>query len=214
MSGEAKPGVFVIGPSYVNAHSIYRTAIQTTGEKPHLSARREFALGIRKLGVPAIIMEDVLSQAGEKNVELFRRIVDETPIRSFAVYWPLGARNVGLEIELGFLLDRLAERSLSAKDVVLVAERGTIEIAGEATPEPVFAFDAQGERSRYHEDLVAYGCPQLMWSTHAQLLNHVFSVADGHLRRHVGYDEEWDPPRRRGLPLPQDHPARRLLDGQ
>lgn len=61
------------------------------------------------------------------------RVIHEHDVRSYVVYWPLGARLHGLGVELGHLLTRMSDSLLAPEDVYLLAERRALGATEQGT---------------------------------------------------------------------------------
>ncbi|MGQ0535088.1 MAG: hypothetical protein ACT4PT_03345 [Methanobacteriota archaeon] len=146
-----------------------------------LEIRRAIAGRIREIGIVAIVLEDQAKRDDEDNFAFFLRLIDENDVGSFLVFWPFGARLHGLDVEIGHLLTRLSDGSLEPDDVYVLAEKRALDIEAK---DGALAWSEPGNRTRYHEDLVARGCQIRRWSTPASLWANVGSFTWDHRRRH------------------------------
>lgn len=136
-----------------------------------LSVRRRIADALDGLGLEGFLMEDEDQLADEPNTAFFRRLVQQKKVQRFLVYWPLGARLHGWDVEAGALLQWLETGVLLPEQVYLLVERGVIE-DGE-----VSALSEPGNRTRYHEDFEAYEVRMRVWDDVYSLGQHVFWFA-------------------------------------
>lgn len=102
------PAVIVLGPSTWIADEDPDRVVAGTP----LDIRRDIAWRIRRLGVPAFVLEDEEKGPREDNFAFFLRIQEEREVRTFVLFWPLGARLHGLDVEVGHLLTRLSDGQL------------------------------------------------------------------------------------------------------
>lgn len=137
-----------------------------------LETRRRIARALRARDLDAFLMEDEEQEEGEPNTALFRRLVKEKDVQRFLVYWPLGARLHGLEVEAGALLQWLENGILEPAQVYLLVERGVVD-EGE-----VSALSEPGNRTRYHEDFEGYEVRIRVWDDAYSLSQHVFWFAE------------------------------------
>jgi hypothetical protein len=117
-------------------------------------------------------MEVFRREPNETNIRLFKRIEKAQKISQYFVYWPLGAKRVGVDVELGALLDRLS--SGRDHDVRLFVQEG----AGRLHPDGEFECMEEGRRTGYYQDLVAHGCPIVLWEDHSDLFDSFLQHAD------------------------------------
>ncbi len=106
---------------------------------------------------------------GETHTALFQRLVRELPVGRFLLYWPFGAQRAGLDVEIGFLLSKLAGGV--PLDIRVLIESGT-RAAGRVVG-GVFESVELGRRTRYYQDLVEYRCPVVEWEDYEALWNAV-----------------------------------------
>lgn len=168
--------IMVLGPTLwreARGHAVVR-------QSP-LDARRALAQLIREQGTDAVIMEERNPATGEDNFAFFRRLIDEASVRTFVLFWPLGARLHGLDVEIGYLLSQMEEGRLDARDVYLLAEK---RLLGVRSGEAILAWSEPGNRTRYHEDLVARGCRIRRWSSEDALRAHVSAIVLEHQKRY------------------------------
>lgn len=164
--------IMVLGPSRWResaGHSFLRGS--------PLEIRRDLASLMCKDGATAFVMEDHEPGESEDNFGFFQRLVDERQVTTFVLFWPLGARLHGLDVEIGYILTQLEAMALRPRDVYLLAEKRLIDLRSR---EAVLAWSEPGNRTRYHEDLVARGCKVRRWSTEHALKAHATAVVLEH----------------------------------
>lgn len=168
------PAIIILGPS---------RWITDRGPKAFdatpLDMRRRLSSMLRNHGASAVVLEDERQHAREDHFGFLLRVLRERDVRSFLVFWPFGARLHGLEVELGHLLTQMEHHRLAPEDVYLLVQRRNLPTVGET-----LALHEQGNRTRYHEDLIARGCRIRRWDTEAELLAHATAAAWDHRRRH------------------------------
>lgn len=168
------PSVIVLGPSRWLEDAPEASCLEETP----LAARERVADTLLSMGCEATLMEDHDRRPSEEHFDLLLRVLDEQDARTFLVLWLLGARLHGLEVELGYLLTELSADRLAPEDVYLLAEKGNVGVDGESG---TVAWSEPGNRTRYHEDLVALGCPVRRWRTERGLLSQARAVGLEHL---------------------------------
>lgn len=126
-----------------------------------------------ELGVDTVLMEDEVKDPGQTHFDLFLRLVEERQVSTFVIFWPIGARLHGLEVEVGYLLSSLSKGTLSPDAVYLLAEERALGLDGRSS---TVAWSEPGNRTRYHEDLVAHGCPIRRWSDRASLFAQAAAI--------------------------------------
>lgn len=146
-----------------------------------LDTRLALAQLMRDEGAGAFIMEERDAAAGEDNFAFFRRLIREKSVRTFVLFWPFGARLHGLDVEIGHLLSQMEEGRLDAREVYLLAEK---RLLGIRSRRATLAWSEPGNRTRYHEDLVARGCRIRRWANEEALRAHVSAIVLEHRRRH------------------------------
>lgn len=163
------PAIMVLGPS----RWVERAQEGADLEITPLEAREQVVSSLRRMGCEATLTEAHDRRAGEEHFDLFLRIVEEENVRTYLVFWPLGARLHGLEVELGHLLTEVKGGRLDPENIYLLAEERAAGIdAGDGT----VAWSEPGKRTRYHEDLVAMGCPIRRWRTETGMLAQVRAI--------------------------------------
>lgn len=137
-----------------------------------LGTRQAIAAVCKEAGLHAVVMEDEPLGAGETNTALFTRLLRQHDVRHFLVYWPLGARLHGWEKEAGDLLRWLHDSVLSPRRVYLLVERRVTD----HDPRGRVALSEPGNRTRYHEDFLAYGVRMRLWDDRDSLERHVQAI--------------------------------------
>ena len=124
-------------------------------------------------GVRATLMEMHQPEPGERHTALFARVCREAKVNGYFIYWPYGAQRSGLDVELGFLLWQLEHgKSL---DIRLFVESGP-KSAGRVE-DGQFVARELGRRTRYYEDLVAYGVDLVEWASYSELWEAIYHHA-------------------------------------
>ncbi len=82
------------------------------GTPSPLDIRRALAARLGVDGHRVVVMETFPDTPGEPRTEKFSRLVEELEVRRFVLYWPFGANRSGLDVEIGFELERLRRREL------------------------------------------------------------------------------------------------------
>lgn len=132
----------------------------------------------------AVMMELTTQRTGESNTDLFDRILDQSPVTAFIVYWPLGCKLLGVEWELGMLVQKFRYEKFPPGRVYILQQKGILNDANlEKEGEDdclteVVATDEKGNRTRYHEDLYKFGCKVRIWDSKESLLRHVSEVVN------------------------------------
>lgn len=168
--------MIVLGPSRWQTHITHPVLDQDP-----LQVRSRLAAIARHLGASALLMEELEPRTDEDNFAFFTRIIEELDIASFILFWPLGARLHGLDVEIGHILTQLEEDRLSVEDIYVLAEKRIIDIEAK---DGVIAWSEPGNRTRYHEDLIARGCPVRRWGSKQSLAAHMAATTLEHQRRH------------------------------
>lgn len=127
--------------------------------------------------VSATFMEDWKQAKGENSTELFERILREASVGAFIVYWPLGAKLHGLDWEFGILVQKFMHFGFPPDRVYLLVERDIFQDDPENGLTVVEAHDEKGNRTRYHHDLLDFGCRVRIWDDAESLLRHASEVA-------------------------------------
>lgn len=138
-----------------------------------LTTRRELAALMRKAGAEVVVMEDEPDLSEETPFRKLTRLVETRDVRTFVLYWPFGARLLGLEVEVGSLLRALARGEIAPAQVVLLVEARALGVRLDGT----WSLDEPGNRTRYHADLVAAGCRIRRWRTEETLQLHALDLA-------------------------------------
>lgn len=163
------PGIMILGPSlWLDPENVSSDLAETP-----LDARRHLAaMGLNFL-VDSFVMEDQEQAEGETHTDLFRRLVVEHDVQSFLVVLPIGCRLHGLEKEFGALLEWMAQGWLRPEQVFVLAEKATWHESNEGA---MGALSEPGNRTRYHDDLVAYDVRVRVWDDGNSLDAHAISA--------------------------------------
>ena len=119
---------------------------------------------------------------GRPKSQKFARIVEDQGIGRFVLYWPFGANRSGLDVEIGFVLERLRRKEVLGEDVrVLIEDDGVKRRAGgrEIGPDGAFGFVSleEGERTWYYDDLLLYRALIPFWADFDELLELLENIA-------------------------------------
>lgn len=85
-----------------------------------------------------------------------------------AVIWPAGANRTGLDIEVGMWLERSRRRE-APLTLMFLQDRAARLTGGRMESQE------QGARTRYYEDLLAYGAKAIVWSDWTELPDAVLA---------------------------------------
>jgi hypothetical protein len=127
-------------------------------------------------------MESFPDLPGQPKVEKFARIVEDQGVGRFVLYWPFGAIRSGLDVEIGFVLERLHRKEIEGESVrVLIEDDGARRRAGgrEVRPDGKFGFVSleRGERTWYYDDLLLYRGFIPFWADYSELLELLENIA-------------------------------------
>lgn len=147
-----------------------------------LDIRKAFASLLATSGHRAVVMEAYPGTPGEANAEKFKRLVREQDVTQFVLYWPFGANRSGLDVETGFLLERLRRKEILGKQVrVLVEDDRTHRRAGEVEQldQRGFTFVSYevGRRNRYYEDWLPFQAIITSWTDYNELREILENIA-------------------------------------
>lgn len=169
---DKKGSIMVLGPS-----EYWQPDATHVMEEP-LKIRRGLVKYLRDHAeASATLMEEWKSAKGENSTELFERILREAGVGAFVVYWPLGAKLHGLDWEFGILVQKFMHFGFPPDRVYLLVERDTLRDDAETGLTVVEANDEKGNRTRYHHDLLDFGCRIRVWDDPESLLRHTSEVA-------------------------------------
>lgn len=121
--------------------------------------------------VSATLMEAQVAESGEPNMGFLQRLVRDLPVKRFLVYWPYGADRSGLDVEIGYLLTRLEDKT--GLDVRIFVEAGG-HPAGKLIGRQ-FVVTEHRRRTRYYDDLLTYGCKIVEWESYQALFDSFLS---------------------------------------
>jgi hypothetical protein len=141
-----------------------------------LDLRRSVATALASRGHEPILFEDLPKKPNETLTRSFRDLLPTIAEGGIFVLWPKDASMHGVDWELGILGDRIEERTLDPARVILLLERGVGRVDFHANR---FSIGQPGSRTRYFEDLIAWGCPISVWSTYSELLRRAVLRAEG-----------------------------------
>lgn len=139
-----------------------------------LVIRRQLSDLCASWGLHSFLMEDHEKEKGESNTALFTRIIKENDVRHFLVFWPIGARLLGLEKEAGDLLRWLNDERLAPSQVYLLVEK---TMADDDESEGMGALNEPQNRTRYHTDFLSYEVPVRFWDDMDSLFSHTVAFA-------------------------------------
>jgi len=155
----------VLGPS-VWARGRARTA--RTEHLSPLAIREVLAEQLRAHKVRTLLFEEYPRKVGETHTHALRRLLRTARVNRFIVLWPRGASLLGVNWELGLLADRVEGHRLDADRILLLLQNGVARFDADAG---VISFGEVGNRTRYFEDLVSWGCRVFYWSNTRHLLS-------------------------------------------
>ncbi len=136
-----------------------------------LDIRMALAGVLEESEVSTTLMEAQVAKSGEPNMGLLQRLVRDLPVKRFLVYWPYGADRSGLDVEIGYLLTRLEDKT--GLDVRIFVEAGS-HPAGKLTGRQ-FVIAEHRRRTRYYDDLLTYGCQIVEWESYQALFDSFLS---------------------------------------
>jgi hypothetical protein len=139
--------IIVLGPSRWLASAKRRAT--------PLATRQNIVRLLQERGIQATLVEKHEKAPDEDDFNLFQRVLRENEVRTFLIYWPLGARLHGLDVEIGHLLTRMEEGSLHSEDIYLLVEATALPVD---PGKGAIAWSEPGNRTRYHAALIARGC--------------------------------------------------------
>lgn len=177
----------VLGPSrWRDGTGTRREPAEAEQVETPLELRRRVARALDRIDVEALLLEDQPPKDPEDHFRLFTTTIRDRDVTTFLLVWPLGARLHGLDVEIGYLLARLEDATLGPDDIFLLAEHAVVGIdtGPSDTDRAVLAWSEPGNRTRYHQDLIARGCPIRRWSSVESLERHAVAVGLEHRRRH------------------------------
>ena len=181
--------LFLLGPSkwaqgYVAPTLPAWLQEHLSGKEPSspLDIRRALAKRLGEEGHRVAVMESFPDVPGQPKAEKFSGIVEGQGVCRFVLYWPFGANRSGLDVEIGFVLERLRRREIRGEDVrVLIEDDGAKRRAGgrEVRPDGTFGFVSleEGERTWYYDDLVLYRALIPSWTDYGELLELLENIA-------------------------------------
>jgi hypothetical protein len=129
-----------------------------------LAERKRLAVLMRGLGAPTVVMEEEKSNERENAARKFMRLIGEAQVKRFVLFWPLGTKPWGLDVEVGHLLTRIIDGELSVEDVVIVARRVAIPTYEEEKGRVYYGLEQKGQRTWYFGSLIDEGCPSRPWT--------------------------------------------------
>jgi len=160
-----------------------------------LAVRRELRdQVVRSRGIPCIVMEDFPDRP--KHTDKFLGLIAEHNVDSIFIIWPYGSIHNGMDIELGHILGWLATKRWSPDAITIFTEHGVVTTDAE---DHIIGHGEKGNRSRYYDDLLAYGVPYFHWRTLVGLHRQVFAACIEHYARAT---ERPQPAPPRGRPAP------------
>lgn len=181
--------VFLLGPSkWAQGHATRALPLwlqeHQPGKEPHspLDIRKALAARLGEDGHRIAVMEAFPDVPGRPKSQKFARIVEDQGIGRFVLYWPFGANRSGLDVEIGFVLERLRRKEVLGEDVrVLIEDDGVKRRAGgrEIGPDGAFGFVSleEGERTWYYDDLLLYRALIPFWADFDELLELLENIA-------------------------------------
>lgn len=133
-------------------------------------------------GVPAIVMEVEEPKAPSIATRKFHDLIEKHWVNDFYLYWPFGAARSGLDVEVGFLLERgHQERPGLPPDRVTIfyendgdARRAAELRVGRGGRLEFVALE-RARRTRYYADLLSVGAAAVSWKSHSELVQRVMA---------------------------------------
>jgi hypothetical protein len=127
-------------------------------------------------------MEEHADLQVETKASKFSRLVHDEEIDQFVLYWPFGANRTGLDIEIGFILEKLRRGEITGENVrVLIEDDGPRRRAGgeETAEDGTFTFVSyeKGHRSTYYGDLIPFGAILTGWASYEELFELLKNAA-------------------------------------
>ncbi len=154
-----------------------------SGEMSPLDVRVALANVLNQRGAPAVVMEAEEPKAPRNMTQKFHELVEKHWVEEYYLYWPFGAARAGMDVEIGFLLERMtgANPKLEAHHVTeetVMAEKshGVVVMASTSAKEA-----RSGERHPTGRPISEVGMTQ----TEARELR----------ARLASFAREWDDPR-------------------
>jgi hypothetical protein len=132
-----------------------------------LEARRLLARALNSAALPAVLFEDWPKESRHTLTQSFRQLIQSVGVRSFFVLWPRGTSLLGVNWELGLLADRVESGRLEPRKIVPLSEEGIARVDTEAGR---LSIGEPGNRTRYFQELLTWGCTVILWSTYPELL--------------------------------------------
>jgi hypothetical protein len=139
-----------------------------------LEIRRALAAALASGGCNASLFEDWPKQPGGSYTRSFRECLRSLRVDQFFLIWPKGASLLGVDWELGILAERIEGGRLDPSRIVLFLETGVGRVDLRLG---LLSIGEPGNRTRYFEDLLRWGCPFSFWSTYAELLDRAWQRA-------------------------------------
>jgi hypothetical protein len=148
------------------------------------AVRKVLAGRLRLDGHKVIIMEEHPDLPGEPKAAKFSRLVRDEKVDRFVLYWPFGANRAGLDIEIGFILERLRRGEIVGEEVrVLIEDDGSRRRAGKVETKGVEAFTfvshEKGHMTGYYGDLIPFRAILTTWANHEELFEVLRNIAIG-----------------------------------
>jgi hypothetical protein len=166
-----------------------------------LEMRRILVRVLTSHGFEAVIFEDWAKRSKESHTHAFRRLLRSRPIRSYLIIWPRGASLLGLNWEFGILADRVESGRINPRRIVLLLEQG---VARRDLESGILSLGETGNRTRYFEDLLTWGCPISIWSGFSDLCRRALRRSS----ENVALEREASPPLRRVSDMPENRASR------
>ncbi len=125
---------------------------------------------LRRAGHAATMMELWTRHPKETDTELFDRVVRESSVNKFVLYWPSGGHVEGLTWEIRGLVDTVLRKKLDPSSVRILAEEGVASL-DESTGEMMLG--ESGHRTTYYRDIMRLGFWVVPWATYDELIAFV-----------------------------------------
>lgn len=167
-------------PAWLNEH--LPSGKPVGGHPSPLAIRRALATLLGFDGLKVVVMEAHDDVPGEPKAAKFARLARDERVTRFVLYWPFGANRSGLDVEIGFLIERLRRKEILGEDIrILIEDDGSKRRAGGREPGEdgaiTFVSYEEGHRTGYYGDLVLYGTILPTWADYGELLELIVNIA-------------------------------------
>ena len=147
-----------------------------------LDVRVVLANALTVRGVPAIVMEAEEPKSPLVLTQKFHELVEKHRVDEFYLYRPFGAARSGLDVEIGFLLEKMGgEKPKLPADRVTIfykddgEERRAAEVRFGLGGRLEFVALEASRRTKYYVDLVRFGATAVGWRDHVELIDRALA---------------------------------------